>query len=75
MPTGVCVYEDGSAHLMCIFHEYEAGAMFPLPADKRPEGWPDIPREELNQLMILGSQEAAEREDREDVLAEQEAKE
>lgn len=56
MPTGVHVI-DGKAWLMCIFHEYEAGAMFPLPKDGRPDNWPDIPHEELNALMKRGAEE------------------
>lgn len=58
MPTSVYVTDDdGKAWLMCIFHEYEAGAMFPLPKDGRPDNWPEIPREELNALMKRGSEE------------------
>lgn len=56
MPTGVHVI-DGKAWLMCIFHEYEAGAMFPLPKDERPDNWPDISREELNAIMKRGAEE------------------
>lgn len=57
MPTGVWVSGD-DAELVCIFHEKEAGAMFPLPYDGRPDNWPDIPREELNALMKQGAEEA-----------------
>jgi hypothetical protein len=57
MPTGVIVHEDGTADLLCIMHTYEAGAMFPLPAE-RPDNWPDLSREELNALMIKGAEEA-----------------
>jgi hypothetical protein len=63
MPTGVYVTSDGHAHLLCIFHDQEAGAMFPLPDDARPENWPDIPREELNALMVLGSEQDSAREE------------
>jgi hypothetical protein len=58
MPTGVYVNSDGEAGLLCIFHDTEAGAIFPLPKDARPDNWPDIPREELNALMKLGSEQA-----------------
>jgi hypothetical protein len=57
MPTGVYVDSDGKACLLCIFHDREAGAMFPLPKDGRPDNWPDIPREELNAIMKRGSEE------------------
>lgn len=57
MPTGVIVNEDGTAELLCIMHTYEAGAMFPLPAE-RPDNWPDLPRDELNALMQKGAEEA-----------------
>jgi hypothetical protein len=70
MPTSVCIFEDGSAHLMCLFHEYEAGAMFPLPKDARPENWPNIPREELNEIMIRGSRDAMDQSDKELILKE-----
>jgi hypothetical protein len=57
MPTGVYVDSDGKAGLLCIFHEKEAGAIFPLPKDGRPDNWPNIPREELNEIMKRGSEE------------------
>lgn len=57
MPTGVYVSSDGQASLLCIFHEKEAGALFPLPKDGRPDNWPDISREELNAIMKQGSEE------------------
>lgn len=57
MPTGVYVDSDGRASLLCIFHDKEAGALFPLPKDGRPDNWPDIPREELNAIMKRGSEE------------------
>lgn len=57
MPTAVFLCEDGTAALLCIFHTDEAGAMFPLPSE-RPDNWPEIPREELNALMIKGAEEA-----------------
>lgn len=57
MPTGVYVDSDGKAGLLCIFHDKEAGAIFPLPKDGRPDNWPDIPREELNALMKRGAEE------------------
>ena len=63
MPTGVIVHQDGTADLLCIMHTYEAGAMFPLPTDGRPDNWPDIPREELNALMKQGAEEADAREE------------
>jgi hypothetical protein len=63
MPTGVYVDSDGKACLLCIFHDREAGAMFPLPKDGRPDNWPDVPREELNALMKRGAEEDNETED------------
>lgn len=64
MLTGVYVNSDGQAGLLCIFHETEAGAIFPLPKNARPDNWPELSREELNALMKLGAeQDAAEEED------------
>lgn len=63
MPTAVHVSSDGHASLLCIFHDAEAGAMFPLPDDGRPDNWPDIPREDLNALMIRGAEEDDAREE------------
>jgi hypothetical protein len=41
-PTTVKITEDGSGEvlLLCLFHTYEAGAMWRLPAE-RPVNWPD----------------------------------
>ena len=63
MPTGVYVDSDGKAGLLCIFHDTEAGAIFPLPKDGRPDNWPDISREELNEIMKRGSEEDQEESD------------
>ncbi len=57
MPTGVHVDEDGKAWLLCIFHTNEAGAMFPLPKDGRPDNWPEVTPEELNAIMLKGQEE------------------
>lgn len=55
MPTMVVVSEDGKrADLMCIFHSYEAGAMFPLPVDGRPDKWPDMTNDEMKELVEAG---------------------
>lgn len=62
MPTAVYVREDGEANLLCIFHSYDAGALFPLPKDGKPDNWPNISREELNALMKQGN-DVAEDED------------
>ncbi len=63
MPTGVVVSEDGKrVDLLCIFHSYEAGAMFPLPVNGRPENWPNVTNDEIKALVEAGiaEQEAAE---------------
>lgn len=60
MPTSVYVSEDGKPWLLCIFHESEAGSMFPLPKNGRPDNWPDIAREEFNAIMKRGFEEDTE---------------
>ena len=57
MPTMVHVDDDGKAWLLCVFHTNEAGAMFPLPKNGRPDDWPDSPREAINEIMKRGSEE------------------
>ena len=56
-PTSVYLSSDDTAGLVCIFHDTDAGALFPLPKDARPDNWPNITREELNMLMKLGSEQ------------------
>lgn len=48
-PTVVVLYE-GRADLLCFFHTNEAGAMFPLP-EERPENWPNLSDEEIDDLI------------------------
>jgi hypothetical protein len=63
MPTGVVVSEDGKrADLLCIFHTNEAGAMFPLPAE-RPANWPELSEEDLTKCMVQGQAEDDAKED------------
>lgn len=57
-PTIVHVAEDGRAMLMCFFHTYEAGASFALPKGGRPDGWPNLPYEEIKALVERGEAEA-----------------
>ena len=64
MPTGVVVSQDGKrVDLMCIFHTYEAGAMFPLPRDKRPDNWPNLTNDEMQKLVEEGTAEQEAEED------------
>lgn len=54
-PTCVVVSEDGKrVDLLCFFHSYEAGAMFPLPRDGRPDKWPEMTSEEMKELVDAG---------------------
>lgn len=55
-PTFVALFENGDAALICIFHEYEAGASFPLPKEK-PEKWPNMTNEEMAELVDKGIKE------------------
>lgn len=63
MPTCVIV-SDHRVDLMCLFHSSEAGIMFPLPKDKRPEHWPDMSDSEMKDLVDEGiaEQESVEEE-------------
>lgn len=47
----------GAPRLVCIFHTKEAGASFPLPAE-RPDKWPDLSRDEMQAFMDKGAAEA-----------------
>jgi len=42
--------------LICIFHTWEAGASFCLPKE-RPEKWPNLTHEEMQELTERGIQE------------------
>lgn len=55
MPT-VVVVENGEANLLCIFHTQSAGALFPLP-EERPDNWPNLNDDELDQVMLKGQEE------------------
>lgn len=57
MPTVVVVDEDGNADLLCLFHSSEAGAIFPLPRDKRPDNWPHLTDNEVDVVMAEGQLE------------------
>jgi hypothetical protein len=53
-PTMVVIEENGRAALMCLFHSYEEGALFPLPNNGRPDHWPNLTHEELKELVDQG---------------------
>lgn len=53
MPTCVVVSDD-RVDLLCIFHEFEAGAMFPLPKNNKPENWPNMTDDEMKSLVDEG---------------------
>ena len=55
-PTVVAVNELGEADLLCYFHEKDSGAVFPLPSVK-PEKWPHLTDEELDEVMFNGQDE------------------
>lgn len=57
MPTSVMLYDDGSAGLLCIFHRYEAGAIFPLPTNGKPDNWPNLTNDEIKSLVEAGMAE------------------
>jgi len=57
MPTAVVVDEEGSVNLLCVFHTSLAGALFPLPKDKRPDKWPEMTDEEMVALVDAGYEE------------------
>lgn len=58
MPTNVTIYEGGkTVNLICIFHRYESGAVFPLPANGKPEHWPNLTNDEMKLLVEAGSLE------------------
>lgn len=63
MPTSVHVDSEDKAWLMCIFHSYAEGVMFPLPKDGRPDNWANVSREELNVIMEQGDKEDDAREE------------
>jgi hypothetical protein len=56
-PTWVEPVGSGPPILICIFHSKEAGASFPLPAD-RPDNWPNLTPEELHAYLLRGTDEA-----------------
>lgn len=56
-PTCVVVSKDGRVDLLCFFHTYEAGAMFPLPRNDRPENWPNLTSDEMSALVDKGIEE------------------
>ncbi len=55
-PTVVRTTDLGSADLVCWFHSQDAGAVFPLPTVK-PEKWPNLSEEELDEVMFEGQTE------------------
>lgn len=58
MPTNVSVYEGGKqVYLICIFHTGPAGAMFSLPANGKPEHWPNVTHDEMVALTKAGDAE------------------
>jgi hypothetical protein len=58
MPTVVTVAENGAASLVCLYHEADRGALFPLPRDKRPDNWPRLTEDEVDMVMFEGQDEA-----------------
>lgn len=66
LPTIVLVAENGDANLVCMFHERDTGASFPLPKDKRPENWPNLSDEEVDKVMLEGQAEYDAKEHHED---------
>lgn len=59
MPTTVVVSEDGQSSLICFAHTVEAGALFPLPKNRRPTHWPNLSDEEMMTLVDQGFDEQA----------------
>ena len=57
LPTIVMVADNGDANLVCIFHDKDEGASFPLPKDKKPENWPDLSDEDVDKVMLEGQAE------------------
>ena len=62
MPTFVHVDKDGRADLVCMFHSRDAGAMFPLPKNGRPDNWPNLSIKEVDDVMMQGQAEEERRE-------------
>lgn len=55
MPTGIVLSADGKrVDLLCFCHTYEAGAMFPLPLNGRPDNWPNLTNDEIKELVDQG---------------------
>lgn len=59
-PTVVMVtenVEEGEINLVCLLHTGSAGAIFPLPKNKRPAHWPNLTDEEMMKLVDTGFEE------------------
>lgn len=65
MPTFVSVANDGHADLVCIFHEQQQGALFTLPTNGRPENWPNLTDQEVDEIMLKGNKEQEARDEEE----------
>jgi hypothetical protein len=63
MPTFVDVDDEGNANLICIFHTYDSGAIWPLPKS-RPDNWPNLSDNEIDALIELGFKERESNEDK-----------
>lgn len=61
-PTWVRVGKEGWATLLCVLHTPAEGAFFDLPSEK-PDKWPNMTNDEMDELVKLGSQEADDREE------------
>ena len=59
-PTNT-IEADGHWYLMCFAHTSGFGSMWPLP-NRKPVGWPNITRAELDACMQEGQKEAEDRE-------------
>lgn len=58
MPTYVMISEDNKRiNLLCVFHTSEAGALFPLPINDRPDNWLNLTDEEMSDLIDRGIKE------------------
>jgi hypothetical protein len=55
-PTFVSVLDGGQINLLCLLHEKEEGAFYPLPKD-RPSNWPNLTHPEMAELVRRGFEE------------------
>lgn len=54
-PTHIMVGEEGGeVNLLCFAHTQFAGALFPVPRDKRPDTWPNLTDDEMIVLVNEG---------------------